>query len=253
MKTILVTNDDGIHAPGIYELVRKLKEIAYVIVVAPDRQKSAVSNAVTVGVPLRVEEVSINKEFFGYSVNGTPADCSKIALSTLLDEKPDLVVSGINHGRNTAVNVLYSGTVGGAMEGMLIGIPSIAFSIDSHDPQNDCTTAADIAQNICSNILKSGMPIGTYLNVNIPKFGKNKIKGTKITKHSSNIWNDRYEKRSDPFGREYYWFAGEYGIDEHEENSDDVALNEGFVSITPIKCSYTDIEYYESLQKIDFE
>jgi 5'-nucleotidase len=252
-KTILVTNDDGILSPGIFELVKKLKEIANVVVVAPDRQKSAVSNAVTIGQPLRVEETNINGELFGYAVNGTPSDCMKLALSTLLDKKPDLVVSGINHGRNTAVNVIYSGTVGGAMEGMLIGVPSIAFSIDSHDPKNDMSSAAAIAKKISLFALENGMPFGTFLNVNIPKFAEKDIKGTKITKHSSNIWNDSYEKRSDPFGREYYWFAGEYSVDEHEPDSDDVALNEGYVSVTPIKCSFTDLDYYKSLKEIDLD
>ncbi len=142
MMEILVTNDDGIDSPGIYALARELKKIGNVTVIAPDRQQSAVGHALSVDKPLRVHNYYKNGEIFGRSINGTPSDCAKLALSTLLDKKPDLLVSGINHGQNTAVNILYSGTVSAATEGMLAGIPSIAVSVASHSPRADCGPAA---------------------------------------------------------------------------------------------------------------
>ena len=207
---ILVTNDDGIDSPGIYALVCMLKKIGDVIVVAPDRQQSAVGHALSVSNPLRVTPFHRDGKMFGYAINGTPSDCVKLAFSSLMDDLPDLVVSGINHGRNTSINILYSGTVSAATEGMLLGIPSIAVSLDSWEWDIDFTTAAEFTLLIAKKLLKYDLPKGTLLNVNVPFLKKEQIKGIKITHHSSSIWSDKYEKRTDPFGRHYYWFSGEY-------------------------------------------
>lgn len=249
--TILVTNDDGVDSPGILALFDSMNEIGKAIIVAPDRQQSAVSHSLTVSNPLRAFEVKKNGVLMGYSVNGTPTDTAKLALTSLLDEKPDLVISGINHGQNTGINIMYSGTVAAATEGMLLGIPSIAISIASHDYDADITAAAKYAKVIAENILKIDLPKGTMLNVNVPAIDADNIKGMKIVKQSSSIWKDNYEKRSDPFKREYFWFAGEYNIDENDLISDDTALLQGYVTITPIKFSYTDENFIKDLKNLN--
>lgn len=239
---ILVTNDDGINSPGIYSLVKKLKQIGDVIVVAPEHEQSAVGHALTISRPLRVKPYQINGERFGYSVSGTPGDCVKIALTAILERKPDLIVSGINHGQNTAVNILYSGTVSAATEGMLFGINSIAFSVCSHNWELDMDSSSDFALSICKNAITQQFPKDTFLNVNIPSIDKKDIKGIKITRVGSGYWKDFYVKRQDPFNRDYFWFAGEYFESDPNAENDDIAVKEGYISITPIKYSLTNTE-----------
>ena len=250
---ILVSNDDGIDSPGIYELVKSLKKLGDVRVVAPDRQQSAVGHALSVSKPLRAISIKRDGETFGYAIDGTPADCVKLAIFGLLERKPDLVVSGINHGSNTAINTLYSGTVSAATEGMLAGIPSIAVSVSNHGYDVDVKPAAEIACIIAEKILKTGLPEGTLLSVNVPDIPKEKIKGIKITKLSSSFWKDNYEKRFDPWGRAYYWFAGEFVLDEHNENTDEAGLQEGYATITPIKYDLTDHKFIDELKEIIFK
>jgi len=156
-----------------------------------------------------------------------------------LDEKPDLVVSGINHGQNTSINIIYSGTVSAATEGMLLGIPSIAVSVASHSLKADCSAAAKYANLITKKVLKTGLPEGTLLNVNVPALPQNEIKGIKVTRMSNSIWLDKYERRTDPFGRDYFWFSGDYKTYDDDINTDDAALKAGFVSITPIQFNFT--------------
>ena len=245
---ILITNDDGIDSPGILALVRAMKRLGEIVVVAPDRQQSAVGHALTVSSPLRATPFHRNGEMFGFAINGTPSDCVKLALSSLMETKPDLLLSGINHGQNTSINVLYSGTVSAATEGMLIGIPSIAISLDSYSYLSDCTIAGEYASEIAEKILSDTLPKGTLLNVNVPALKKNKIRGMKVTSLSSNIWNDKYERRVDPFGRPYYWFAGQLeSLDENPE-TDFIALRDQYVSITPIKYTFTNADYISELK-----
>ncbi|MBI5325575.1 MAG: 5'/3'-nucleotidase SurE [Ignavibacteriae bacterium] len=244
---ILVTNDDGIDSPGIFALVHSMKRLGKVVVVAPDRQQSAVGHALTVSDPLRVVPFHRNGEMFGYAINGTPSDCVKLAMSSLLNEKPNLVVSGINHGQNTSINILYSGTVSAATEGMLLGIPSIAVSLASYSLKADCSVAAEFSYKIATKVLKSGLPDGTLLNVNVPSLQKDKIKGLKITRQSDSQWNDHYEKRTDPFGRDYYWFSGEYKVIDKDLATDDAALLAGYVSVTPIQFKFTN---YDAINKL---
>lgn len=237
---ILVTNDDGIDSPGIYALVKALKRIGNVFVVAPDRQQSAVGHALSVSQPLRVTKFHRNGEMFGYAVTGTPSDCVKIAISSLIKEKLDLVVSGINHGSNTSINVLYSGTVSAATEGMLGGIQSMAISMADYTWDGDCTPSAEYAVVIAQKLLESPLPAGTILNVNVPALPLGQIKGIRSTQLSNSVWNDSYDKRTDPFGRDYYWFAGEYKIFDKSENSDDGAVLAGYVALTPMRFDFTD-------------
>lgn len=248
---ILVSNDDGINSPGIFALVNKLKQLGEVIVVAPEHEQSAVGHALTLSRPLRVKPFHLNGELFGYAVSGTPGDCVKIALTALLERKPDLIVSGINHGQNTAVNILYSGTVSAATEGMLFGINSIAFSVCSHSWEMNMDSASDYALEISRKALQNKFPKDTFLNVNIPAIEKEKIKGSKITKVGSGYWKDFYVKRKDPFNRDYYWFSGEYYESDNELENDDIAVKEGYISITPIRYTLTNTEMLSNFK--DFE
>ena len=240
---ILVSNDDGIDSNGIYCLVTELRKYYNVEVVEPDNQHSAVGHAITISNTLRCSNFNKNGSHFGYSVNGTPSDCVKLALSKIIGFKPDFILSGINHGRNTANSIMYSGTVSAATEGTMLRIPSMAISLDSVLENADFEYAAKIASKLVSHFIDNPFPIKTLLNVNVPAISELDIKGFKITTQGDSYWNDTYEKRIDPLGREYYWLTGNY-ILEGDENSDDIALRDGYISITPI---HTRITNYSSL------
>lgn len=257
---ILVSNDDGIDSPGIFALVKSLQQIADVVVAAPDRQQSAVGHSLTISDPLRVTPFHRDGVMFGYSINGTPSDCVKLAISELVKVQPDLVISGINHGQNTAINILYSGTVSAATEGMLSGIPSIALSLASHSYDADMTFAGKVAQKLALQMTNIKLPTGTLLNVNIPAIEEKLVKGYKVVRHNSTIWKDAYEKRRDPFGREYFWFSGEYAInndninDENQINNlelDDIALEKGYVTINPIHYDITNLKFINEIQFLE--
>jgi len=252
---ILVSNDDGIDSPGIFALVKSLKQIADVIVAAPDRQQSAVGHSLTISDPLRVTPFHREGVMFGYSINGTPSDCVKLAIAELVEIQPDLVVSGINHGQNTAINILYSGTVSAATEGMLSGIPSIALSLASHSYEADMTFAGKVAQKLVLQMSNIKLPEGTLLNVNIPAIEEKLVKGYKVVRHNSTVWRDAYEKRKDPFGREYFWFSGEYAVNsENQDNNlelDDVALENGYVTINPIHYDITNLKFINEIQFLE--
>ncbi len=249
MMRILVTNDDGIEAAGLHALAEALRPLGEVVIVAPDRQQSAVGHALTVSEPLRIVPFRSNGQFVGYAVNGTPADCVKLAVTTLLPWRPDVVASGINHGRNTAVNILYSGTVSAATEGTLLGIPSVAFSLDAYEAEADFRAAAVIARAIVERLPFLRLPTGTLLNVNIPALPLEQICGVRITHQGRSLWRDWYERRRDPWGREYFWLAGEYVLADGDPEADDVALTQGYVSITPIRYALTDTASVEQLRQ----
>lgn len=249
MMRILVTNDDGIEAPGLHALAEALRSVGEVVIVAPDRQQSAVGHALTVSEPLRVVPFHADGRLLGYAVNGTPADCVKLAVTTLLPWRPDIVASGINHGRNTAVNILYSGTVSAATEGTLLGIASVAFSLDAYEPEVDFRAAALIAREIVRALPRLGLPPGTLLNVNIPALPLEEIRGIRWTRQGTSVWRDWYERRRDPWGREYFWLAGEYVLATDYPDADDVTLAEGYVSITPIRYELTDYTTLEELRR----
>lgn len=249
---ILVTNDDGIDSPGILALVRSLKTIGDVIVVAPDRQQSAVGHALTVSSPLRVTPFHRDGEMFGYAINGTPADCIKLALTTLFsDDKPDVVVSGINHGSNTSINILYSGTVSAATEAMFMGIPSIAVSVNSFSWEDDVRYAAEVAADFARRILEMQLPTGTLLNINVPSIARENIKGIKYTGQGKARWDDGYEKRLDPMGKPYYWLSGKFIVEDDDPNSDVVAVKDGFVSVSPICYNLTDEATLANLKSVE--
>lgn len=229
---ILLCNDDGIFANGIRALAGRMAELGEVDVVAPNAQQSAVGHALTVASPLRVERYEHNGQFFGRAVNGTPADCVKLAVCHLLDYRPDLLVSGINHGRNTAASLVYSGTVSGATEGTMMGIPSIAVSYDDLARDADFSAAAEMALRIARIVLREGLSPGVLLNVNVPKLPLEEIRGIRVTRQGDSYWDDRYDERTDPMGNPYYWLHGDYIT--VGTNTDDHALAEGYVSVTPV-------------------
>lgn len=236
---ILVSNDDGIDSAGIYALVTALRAVGHVDVVAPDTQQSAVGHALTVAVPLRVSRHERRGEFFGWAVNGKPADCVKLAVSRLLPEPPHVIVSGINHGRNTSVSLIYSGTVSAATEGTLLAIPSIAISLDDFAEDADFAFAGKVAAWLAPIVAERKLPRGTLLNVNVPALPEERIRGVRITPQGTSYWNDTYEVRHDPMGRPYYWLRGQYVRDDNPE-SDDSALAAGYVTVTPVHYRLTD-------------
>jgi 5'-nucleotidase len=253
-KHILVSNDDGINAEGIYALVKELKKIADVTVVAPEKQMSAVGHAITVQYPLRVNPFYKNGEFFGYAVDGTPADAVKLAVRALLkDKKIDLLVSGINHGMNTSINIIYSGTVSAATEGTILGIPSFAISLATYEPSPDFSFAAKFAVKLAQFIFENGIPSGTLLNVNVPAVPENQIKGVLITRQGKAFWDDWFDLRKDPNGREYYWLTGKFVNYEEDINSDHTAVQNKYISITPIHFDLTNYEVIDKLKKSGLE
>jgi 5'-nucleotidase len=246
--SILVSNDDGINAPGIAALVGELKKIGSVTVVAPDKQQSAVGHAITMNYPLRVTKFYKGDEFFGYAVEGTPADSVKIAVRTIMKVPPDILVSGVNHGSNTAISVIYSGTVSAATEGTILGIPSIAVSLTTYD-KPDFRFAAKFARKLVGEVVKNGIPADTLLNVNIPPAREKDIRGVKITHQGKSRWDDTFDVRRDPNNKEYYWLTGKLDIIDTTDDSDQIAVMHNYVSITPIHFDLTSHKALPQLRK----
>ncbi|MBW2064762.1 MAG: 5'/3'-nucleotidase SurE [Deltaproteobacteria bacterium] len=245
---ILLTNDDGIHAPGLWALYQELKDDFQVHIVAPETEMSAVGHAITLSLPLRVREISKNGAFYGYGVSGTPADCVKIAVQEILEEPPEVVLSGINLGANVGVNVLYSGTVSAATEGAFFGIRSAAISLNTRrDP--DFTFAAGFSREIIRFMLRQGLRQGTALNVNIPAVSPSRIRGVSITRQGLGRFRERFERRVDPRGNIYYWLIGEIPSGDEDMDADTKALRMNMITITPITYDLTCREELERLKK----
>jgi 5'-nucleotidase len=245
---VLISNDDGIAAPGIHALVKEIRKIAKVTVVAPDRQQSAVGHAITMNYPLRAIPYERDGEFFGYAVDGTPADAVKLGVRYLLKERPDLVVSGINHGSNTAINILYSGTVSAATEGTVLGIPSIAVSLTTYD-EADFTYAAKFSARLAAVVLERGLPAGTLLNVNVPAVSPERIAGIRITRQGKSTWEDTFDVRRDPANREYFWLTGRMVTTDTDPSNDQIAIKENYISISPIRYDLTDAAMVEAMKE----
>jgi len=239
---ILVTNDDGITAPGLRSLVRFMKEIGEVVVVAPDSPQSGMGHAITLDSTLFSEKMEIDLENGGdreYSCSGTPADCVKLALQELLDRKPDICVSGINHGSNSSINVIYSGTMSAAIEAGIEGIPAIGFSLCDYSWNADFEQAGDAIKKIVKGALENGIPKDVVLNVNIPKLEKDELKGIKVCRQARANWKERFDKRTNPMGREYYWLTGEFELLDKGEDTDEFALANGYISVVPTQFDLT--------------
>ncbi|MFH1458930.1 MAG: 5'/3'-nucleotidase SurE [Candidatus Omnitrophota bacterium] len=246
---ILLTNDDGINAEGLYALYDCLHKNHDVIVCAPEAERSAVGHAITLSKPLRVKKILRNKKFFGFAVNGTPADCVKIALRSLLKKTPQLIVSGINHGPNLGSDIMYSGTVSAATEGTILGIPSIAFSLAAYENHN-FSFAAEFSRVLVKKIAKIGLPDGVLLNVNIPGIPRSEIRGVKVTKQGRSLYVEKFVKRIDPRGRLYYWLTGKVKWLKKPKDSDIKAIEDNFISITPLQFDLTHYGFLEELRKL---
>jgi 5'-nucleotidase len=244
---ILLTNDDGIYAPGLMALYQELKTDFEVSVVAPESEMSAVGHAITLTSPLRVRAVRRNGDFFGFGVTGTPADCVKIAVQELMGSVPDMILSGINLGANVGVNVLYSGTVSAATEGAFLGIRSAAMSLDTRQSP-DFRFAARFSREIIRFIVQAGLRERTALNVNIPALPIEQIAGVRITRQGVGRFKERFDKRTDPRGNIYYWLSGEKPAEEGIPDSDAKALRERWITITPVSYDLTCPEEVERLR-----
>ncbi|WP_459212691.1 5'/3'-nucleotidase SurE [Aquimarina rhabdastrellae] len=246
---ILVTNDDGITAPGIRALIEVMNEIGDVYVVAPDSPQSAMGHAITINNTLYCDKIIIDadapqKEF---SCSGTPVDCVKIATHEILTRKPDLCVSGINHGSNSAINVIYSGTMSAAVEAGIEGIPAIGFSLLDFSMNANFEPTKPFIKRIVANVLQNGLPKGVVLNVNFPKLEEDQIKGMKICRQANAHWEEEFDKRTNPMGRDYYWLSGKFVNSDKGEDTDEWALANGYVSIVPTQFDLTAHHYIQEL------
>ncbi len=249
----MISNDDGIDSVGIHTLAKYLKEIAEVIVVAPHKEQSAAGHSITMQNPLRVRKVYKEDELFGYAVDGTPADCVKMGIRNIMKEPPDLVVSGINHGSNTAINIIYSGTVSAAREAAIMDVPAMAISLTSHNAKN-FDFAGKVAQKLAKMIIENheDIPKGTLLNVNVPDISEDECAGIALTVQGKSKWDDIYEERKDPYGRNYYWLTGNLIEADKEITADQAAIKNNYVSVTPIHFDLTDYQTFEKLKNWNF-
>lgn len=236
---ILVTNDDGITAAGIRNLIEVACEFGDVWVVAPDSPQSGTGHAITIHDILRIRQVKDVPGIYEFSCSGTPVDCVKLAVYRVLHRKPDLLLSGINHGANYSVNVLYSGTMSAAVEGAMEGIPSIGFSLLDHSMEADFTASKEYARKIIKTALERGIPQHTCLNVNIPNLPADQIRGVKVCRQAKASWEDEFQPRKDPAGKIYYWITGEFKNHDHGEDTDVWALENKYVSVVPVQFDLT--------------
>lgn len=250
---ILACNDDGITAAGLQALVNVAKKFGTVVVVAPDSPQSGMGHAISVGKPLRLYEEHFSGKKLGWACSGTPVDCVKLATGVLLKRKPDLLISGINHGSNSSISVVYSGTMSAAMEGAIEGIPSIGFSLCNHSHAADFTGAVAYAEKIIEAALTNPMPTGTLLNVNIPDIPLNQIKGIKITRQAIGRWVEEFDERKDPYGQNYYWLTGRFSLDDDGEDTDEWALTNNYVSLCPVQFDLTAHHAIGPLHKWDLK
>ena len=247
---ILVTNDDGIHAKGIEALIMVARQFGEVVAISSQEPMSGMSHAITVKVPLRVKLISEEPGLTRYVCNGTPVDGVKLVFNSLSERRPDLLLSGINHGSNSSSSVLYSGTMAAAMEGAVNHIPSIGFSLLDFDPDADFSASSVYAEEVIRNVLENGLSDGVCLNVNVPRLPLEKIRGLQLCRQAKGYWKEEFEKRSDPMGREYYWLTGFFQNREPNgegEGTDELALKEHYVSVVPVD---TDLTAYSSMEKL---
>lgn len=250
---ILITNDDGITAPGIRTLIEIMLEIGEVVVVAPDSPQSGMGHAITINDTLYCDSVKLNSQAIHkeYTCSGTPADCVKLANQQILKRRPDICVSGINHGSNSSINVIYSGTMSAAVEAGVEGIPAIGFSLLDYSLDANFEPAKKYVDHITRQVLENGLPKGIVLNVNIPNTPAKDIKGTKICRQAKAQWVEDFDKRVNPMGREYYWLTGSFINQDKGEDTDEWALENGYVSIVPVQFDLTAHHFIQELNEWD--
>jgi len=246
---ILVTNDDSITAPGIRALVEAVKDMGRVVVIAPDKPQSGMGHAVTIGHPLRMQKVPFMEGIEAYSCSGTPVDCVKLAVDKILHSKPDICLSGINHGPNHSINVIYSGTMSAAMEAAIEGIPSVGFSLLDYSLEADFTASKVYVRKIVELMMKDKMDKHLVLNVNIPALDESLIKGIKVCKQAYAKYEEDFIERRDPHGRKYYWLTGEFVNFDKGKDTDVWALANNYVSLVPIQFDLTNYALKEKIQK----
>ena len=251
---ILVTNDDGINAPGIRCLIDVMSEIGEVIVVAPDSPQSGMGHAITINSTLHCSKISPkSSKRLEYSCSGTPADCVKLAVNELMPRKPDLCVSGINHGSNSSINVIYSGTMSAAIEAGIECIPAIGFSLLDYRWNANFSDSKKFIKKITLNALKNKIPKDVVLNVNIPTLKESEIKGIKICRQAKSYWVEEFDKRKNPLGQEYYWLTGKFIDKDKGEDTDEWALKNGFISIVPVEFDLTAHSAIKALNQWNFK
>ena len=249
---ILVVNDDGVTAPGIRTLIRLMKTLGEVVVVAPDSPQSGKGHAITLDSMLQAERVYIDEgEQVEYACSGTPVDCVKLALNKLVPRKPDLCVSGINHGSNASINVLYSGTMAAALEGAIEGIPSIGFSLLDYAQDADFSQCEDYVLKIAEQVLANPIPKGACLNVNIPKVKKDAIKGIRVCRQAHGNWNEEFDERINPLGKTYYWLTGNYVNNDPKTDTDIWALDNNYISVVPVMFDLTSHDTIQELKSLN--
>lgn len=251
---ILVTNDDGISAPGIRALIEVMKELGEVVVVAPDSPQSATGHAITINNTLHINKVDIDPDIENeYSCSGTPVDSVKFAVNEIMHRKPDLCVSGINHGSNSSINVIYSGTLSAAVEAGIEGIPAIGFSLLDYNWNADFEPIKSAVKQIAQQVLDQGLPEGVILNVNFPALPQKEIKGIKICRQAKAMWEEKFDKRQSPMGKDYYWLTGKFVNLDKGEDTDEWALANGYISIVPVQFDLTAHHAIQVLNSWDFD
>ena len=245
---ILVTNDDGISAPGLRTLIKVMNGLGEVVVVAPDSPQSGMGHAITLDSLLYAEKITIDEgPQIEYTCSGTAADCVKLAIREILDRRPDICVSGINHGSNSSINVIYSGTMSAAIEAGIEGIPAIGFSLLDYAWSANFDSCKNYVKTITKNALKNGLPKGVVLNVNIPNLNEKDIKGIKICRQAKANWEERFDKRKNPQGKDYYWLSGKFVNLDGGEDTDEWALENGYVSLVPVQFDLTAYHFIQNL------
>lgn len=246
---ILITNDDGITAPGIENLVEAMRGLGRLVVVAPDSPQSGMGHAITIGRPLRLHKLHQFPGVESYQCSGTPVDCVKLATNKILDRKPDICVSGINHGTNASINVIYSGTMSAAMEAAIEGIPSVGFSLGDFSFDADFSVSKKVAREMVSLMLQEKFPAHTLFNVNIPKVSPSEFKGMRVCRQANAKWGESFEHRVDPYGKDYYWMVGNFICEDLSEDTDIYALKHQYASVVPVQFDLTDYKTKELLEK----
>jgi 5'-nucleotidase len=244
---ILITNDDGVNALGINKLIESIAPLGEVVVVAPDGPRSGMSGAISAINPIRISLLKNEGDLKIYSCTGTPVDCVKIGVDRILGRKPDMLISGVNHGSNAAICVIYSGTVGATLEGCIIGVPSLAVSLTDHSPRADFSEAARIGKLVAEKVLQNGLPEGICLNLNVPAIPK--VKGLKVSSQTLGYWTKEFEEMKDPSGRSVYWLTGEFfNQDPDNVNNDEWALANGYAALVPLQIDMTAYNFMEKLK-----
>ncbi len=252
-RLFLVTNDDGVHAKGLKTLIDIVRKMGKLYVVAPQESQSGMSHAITVKTPIRIRKVIQENDCFVFSCNGTPVDCIKLALNKLLDRRPDMIISGINHGSNSSASIVYSGTMAAAIEGCINGIPSIGLSLLDYSPDADFSGIVKHVENIIHRALENGIPQGTCLNVNFPVNHSEEIKGIKICRQTKGLWVEEFDQRTDPQNRTYFWLTGDFINQEPEaDDTDEWALHNNYISIVPVHPDLTSYKALPQLKKWKF-